>query len=47
MGIKSKVAFTEEKGRIRLESVVSMEEAFGIDGDVMYEIVKKIGLEEK
>lgn len=40
--IKKMVAFKEERGRIYIEPVMTMEDAFGIDGEGMYEVAREI-----
>jgi AbrB family looped-hinge helix DNA binding protein len=47
MGIKRKVLFTEEKGKILIEPLLSMEEAFGTGGKVMYEVATEISKERR
>jgi len=41
--IKKMVAFKEQKGKIYIEPVMTMEDAFGIDGEGMYEVAREIG----
>jgi len=40
--IKKMVAFKEERGRIYVEPVMTMEDAFGIGGKGMYEVAREI-----
>jgi len=41
-GIKREIAFIDEEDRVTLVPFTPMEEAFGIDGDVMREIAREI-----
>ncbi len=47
MNIRRKVLFTEEKGKILIEPLLSMEEAFGTGGRVMYVVAKEISKERR
>jgi AbrB family looped-hinge helix DNA binding protein len=40
--IKRMVAFKEHRGKVYIEPVMTMEDAFGIDGEGMYEVAKEI-----
>jgi AbrB family looped-hinge helix DNA binding protein len=40
--IKRMVTFREERGRIYLEPLTSFEDAFGLDGEGMYEVAREI-----
>jgi len=40
--IKREVAFIDEEDRVMLIPITPMEEAFGIDGDIMREIAREI-----
>lgn len=40
--IKKMVAFKEERGKIYIEPVMTFEDAFGIDGEGMYEVAREI-----
>ncbi len=47
MGKRRKVLFTGEKGKRRIEALLSMEEAFGTGGRVMYVVAKEISKERR
>ena len=40
--IKKMVAFKEHKGKVYIEPVMTMEDAFGIGGEGMYEVAREI-----
>lgn len=40
--IKKMVAFKEHQGKVYIEPVMTMEDAFGIDGESMYEVAREI-----
>jgi len=42
IGIERVVAFIDEGDKVTLVPIIPMEEAFGIDGDVMREIAREI-----
>jgi len=41
-GIRREVAFIEEDNKVMVVPMVAMEDAFGIDGEVMREIAREI-----
>jgi len=41
-GIKREVAFIDEEDKVTLIPITPMEEAFGMDGDIMREIAREI-----
>ncbi len=47
MGIKRKVLFTEEKGRVLIEPLLSMDDAFGTGGREMYAVAKEISKDRR
>ncbi|MFN3655364.1 MAG: AbrB/MazE/SpoVT family DNA-binding domain-containing protein [Candidatus Nitrosotenuis sp.] len=40
--IKKMVSFKERDGKVYIEPVMTMEDAFGIDGEGMYEVAREI-----
>ena len=40
--LKKMVSFKEHEGKVYIEPVMTMEDAFGIDGEGMYEVAKEI-----
>ena len=42
LGIRRQVAFIDEENRVTLVPITPMEEAFGVDGDVMREVAREI-----
>ena len=47
IGIKRKVLFKEEKGKVLIEPLSSMEEAFGAGGKIMYAVAEDISKERR
>jgi len=46
-GIKRKILFKEEDGKVVIEPVTVMEDAFGAGGAVMYEVAREISEERR
>ena len=47
MGIGRKVLFKEEGGKVLIEPLLTMEEAFGAGGKVMYDVAREISGERR
>ncbi len=47
MGIRRRVLFKEEQGRVLLEPIATMEEAFGAGGEIMYQVAREISQERR
>lgn len=42
LGLKRKIIFKEEQGKVSIEPIIGMEDAFGAGGEVMYEVAVEI-----
>lgn len=46
-GIKREVAFIEEDNKVTVVPMIAMEDAFGIDGEVMREVAREISISRR
>jgi len=47
LGVKKKVLFREQAGKVVIEPVTTMEEAFGAGGATMYSVAREISAERR
>ncbi len=47
LGIKRKILFKEEDGKVVIEPATAMEDAFGAGGAAMYEVAREISEERR